>query len=115
MIKITPKDIPEVRAKLLKKQKDTCPICKNPVKGPCLDHDHKTEAVRDVLCRNCNRVEGKILHWARTVPGSNVEVLRNIAKYWIRHSINRHGYLHPGKTKRKRKKRNATARKRRST
>ena len=85
-----------------------CPICSRIITDPNLDHDHKTEAIRDVLCRNCNRVEGKILHWIRTVPGDNVELLRAIAKYWVRHGVrNRHGLLHPGKTlkrKRRRKK-----------
>ena len=103
--KITQKDIAGVRSRLLKKQRGICPICKNEVKDPNLDHDHKTGAVRDVLCRNCNRVEGKILHWVRTVPGDNVEILRRLARYWIRHNANRHGLIHPGKTTKRKRRR----------
>lgn len=102
---ITAKEIPAVREKLLKRQKGICPICKDQIKDPCLDHDHTTGAVRGVLCRNCNRVEGKVLHWVRTIKGSNVQIIRNIALYWVKHSVNRTGLLHPGKRKGKKKKR----------
>lgn len=104
MQKLQRKDIPTIRQKLLRRQRGICPICGQKVKDPVLDHDHQTEAVRDTLCRNCNRVEGKVLHWVRTIPGENVSILRSLAKYWIRHKANRHGLLHPGAPKRRRKR-----------
>lgn len=104
---ITAKDIPGVREKLLKKQKGICPICLRTIADPVLDHDHKTGAVRDTLCRNCNRFEGKVLQWANTVPLDNIELLVHLARYWRRHQVNKHSLLHPNKiTKRKRRKKN---------
>ena len=74
----------------MKKQRGICPICRNPIKHPVLDHDHRTDAVRDTVCRNCNRFEGKVLRWTNSVPGDNVELLRSLARYWIRHRVSRH-------------------------
>jgi hypothetical protein len=108
LTKITAKEIPQIRAKLLKRQKGKCPICARTIVDPVLDHDHSTGAVRDALCRNCNRFEGKVLQWAKTVPCDNVTLVRRLGAYWLRHSENKHGYLHPNKiTKRKRRKKNA--------
>lgn len=40
---------------LLKKQKACCAVCKSPFKKtPFVDHDHKTGAVRGLLCLACN-------------------------------------------------------------
>lgn len=103
--KITQKEISLIRTKLLTRQKMICPICGREISDPVLDHDHKTGAVRDTLCRNCNRFEGKVLQWANTVPLDNVELLRRLAKYWLRHKENRHGLIHPGKVNGKRKRR----------
>ena len=114
-LQISTKDIPEVRARLLRKQRGVCPICKREIKDPVLDHDHSTGSVRDTLCRNCNRFEGKILQWVRTVPLERSALLRNLIRYWERHSVNKHGLIHPGKvTKRKRRRKNGTSRSRTS-
>ena len=116
LTQISTKDIPEVRTRLLKKQKGRCPICEREIKDPVLDHDHATGAVRSTLCRNCNRFEGKVLQWVKTVPLDNIQLLKNLAKYWKRHSYNLHGLVHPGKTtKRKRRKKNASIRSKRSS
>jgi hypothetical protein len=32
-----------------------CAICGKQMNGPCVDHDHATGLVRDLLCRNCNQ------------------------------------------------------------
>jgi hypothetical protein len=52
-----------------------------------LDHDHKTGVVRDVICRNCNGIEGKIrnlcVRAGKHIP--DAEFLKNILKYWERH------------------------------
>lgn len=40
---------------LFKKQKNRCGICKENIKNhPSVDHDHKTNKVRGLLCRQCN-------------------------------------------------------------
>jgi hypothetical protein len=40
---------------LLKKQGGVCAICKKELKTPCIDHCHKTNTVRGILCHSCNR------------------------------------------------------------
>lgn len=51
---------PEGFAELLESQLGGCAICHEPHvegikgKGLCVDHCHKTGAVRGLLCRNCN-------------------------------------------------------------
>ena len=35
-------------------QKNCCAICNRLMDRPCVDHDHETEQVRDLLCKNCN-------------------------------------------------------------
>lgn len=104
--KLLSKEIKPTREKLQKQQRDQCPLCHRVLKDPCLDHDHQSGAIRAVLCRNCNRVEGKIFFWARLTGKDPVEFVRNLAKYWLKHTENRHGLIHPlhGKPK-KRKKR----------
>jgi len=42
--------------KLLEKQNNKCSICKlEAIKTLDVDHDHKTDQVRGLLCNNCNR------------------------------------------------------------
>lgn len=39
----------------MKKQKNKCPICDTKIADTFhLDHDHKTNKVRGLLCRSCN-------------------------------------------------------------
>lgn len=47
---------------LLKQQNGKCAICKNSPGGNRLDidHDHKTNIIRGLLCRSCNRFLGII-------------------------------------------------------
>lgn len=101
---LLPKEVKDVREKLARQQRQQCPLCGRLLKDPCLDHDHDTGAIRGVLCRNCNRVEGKIFFWVRTTGANPVEFLRRLARYWVKHSVNKHGLLHPshGKPKKKR-------------
>lgn len=92
-----------VRAKLLEHQKYICPLCLKSMKGakgkkPALDHDHKTGYIRDVLCLNCNGMEGKIFNLAvRCVGKANVlEFLKRLVAYLERHVVPEHGgYIHP--------------------
>jgi hypothetical protein len=39
-------------------QKNCCAICNRLMSSPCVDHDHETRTVRDLLCGNCNRALG---------------------------------------------------------
>ncbi len=54
---------------LLKKQNSVCAICKNSesskhqngkIKRLSVDHDHRTERIRGLLCMNCNIAIGKL-------------------------------------------------------
>jgi hypothetical protein len=44
----------EDRDAKLSQQKNLCMICKRLMDDPCLDHDHETKQIRDLLCKNCN-------------------------------------------------------------
>lgn len=88
-------------------------------KRPALDHCHTTGFLRDVVCINCNGVEGKVFNLARRAKaGLTVEEwLRNLLSYYERHSTPQHGGVlhHTHKTEEeKRLARNAKARKARA-
>ncbi len=53
----------EVFKEMLRTQGDGCVICSKPqTEGPrgrlCVDHDHKTNKIRGLLCHSCNRGVG---------------------------------------------------------
>lgn len=52
---------PETFENKLALQKGYCEICNRPMVDPCVDHDHSTNEVRDLLCRDCNGALG-LLH-----------------------------------------------------
>jgi hypothetical protein len=58
-------------------QNGVCAICKGEGDGKwkklCVDHDHKTGKVRQLLCRNCNMVLGQV--------GDNINLLEEMIKY----------------------------------
>ena len=122
--RIKRKDVQALTAKLLKEQGYKCPLCHGPMragskKQPVLDHDHQTGAVRGVLCRNCNGIEGKVFNLARRAKNnlSEFEWLVNLARYWKLHSTPQHGgiFHHTHKTdEEKRIERNRKARERRA-
>ena len=96
-----------VRQKLLVKQSYRCPLCDgtmfgNSKKNPALDHDHNTGYLRDVLCINCNGIEGKVFNLVRRARGTltTEERLRNLLGYYQRHSTPQHGgiFHHTHKT-----------------
>lgn len=62
---------------LKKKQKNRCGICKRRLVSPHVDHNHKTGAVRGLLCRACNSGLG-FLH-------DNVRIIRRAIKYLTQH------------------------------
>jgi heterodisulfide reductase subunit A-like polyferredoxin len=54
---------PEEYAKKAELQFNGCAICKQPCKtgrNLAIDHDHKTNVVRDLLCQRCNVVLGLV-------------------------------------------------------
>lgn len=68
---------------LLFLQGGVCAICKKPEMNPrfsCLsvDHDHRTNKVRGLLCLSCNMAIGKL--------GDNVETLLSAVDYLRSHS-----------------------------
>jgi len=101
MHRIKRTDVPTVTAALLKRQNYTCPLCKgslraNAKKDPVLDHEHKDGHVRDVLCRNCNGIEGKVYNLARRAKNdlTEKEWLANLVRYWHLHEAPQHGIQH---------------------
>jgi len=66
---------------MYKNQNGVCAICKGEGDGKwkklCVDHDHKTGKVRQLLCRNCNMVLGQV--------GDNANLLEEMIKYLQKH------------------------------
>lgn len=61
---------------ILKIQNDRCAICQRYFydgEKLCVDHDHKTNIIRGLLCRKCNQALGSF--------ANNKQVLRNAALY----------------------------------
>jgi Recombination endonuclease VII len=61
---------------LLREQGERCAICLSDdwgARGPKVDHDHETGAVRGLLCNHCNLLLGH--------AGDDVEKLRSAIKY----------------------------------
>lgn len=120
-LKIT--EVGPARDILMKRQGSVCWMCDEKLGGkigkqPVLDHCHVTGYVRDILCRNCNGMEGKVFNLARRAKqrGTEVQWLRKLLEYYERHSTPQHGgVLHPThKTENeKRLARNKKARERR--
>ena len=66
---------------MYEEQNGVCAICKGEGDGKwkklCVDHDHKTGKVRQLLCRNCNMVLGQV--------NDNVNLLSEMIKYLQKH------------------------------
>lgn len=115
--KLKAKEIKEVKLMLIEEQGGVCPLClipfsQLPSRDWCLDHDHKTGAVRGVLCRNCNGNEGRILKRV-TMSSRGKPILHWLSRlyhYLDTHKVNKTGLLHPT-FKTPAEKRAATARK----
>lgn len=67
---------------MFESQNGLCAICGNTGDGRwqklCVDHDHSTGKVRELLCRNCNMVLGQV--------GDNIQTLESMIKYLNKHS-----------------------------
>ena len=96
-------EVSQARDILLKKQDYICPLCNGLMKTlkdkrPVLDHDHNTGFLRDVLCLNCNGIEGKVFNLARRARNGMTERewLGRLLAYWMRHEKPQHGGVwHP--------------------
>jgi hypothetical protein len=122
--RIKAKDVPEYRERLLEQQNHLCPLCGGSLdpeasKNPALDHCHVTGFLRDVLCINCNAMEGKVFNLAQRAKGDLTpqQWLQNLIEYYHRHATPQHGGIlhHTHKTEEeKRLRRNVRARKARA-
>lgn len=84
---------------------EECPLCERlmstfPVANRVVDHDHKTGAIRGVMCRNCNGLEGKVFNLCvragNFIP--NIPWLRNVIQYWLDTTATPTGVYYPGTT-----------------
>ena len=96
------KEVAPARDILMKIQGKVCPLCLGKLGGrgkqPVMDHDHNTGFLRDVLCLNCNGMEGKVFNLARRAKNGATEHewLRRLLDYYERHTVPQHGgVLHP--------------------
>lgn len=93
-------EVSVVKKRLYDNQNGQCKICgtrMDALPDACLDHDHDSGLLRDVLCRNCNGIEGKIKNLVtRARRGMEYkDYLGRVILYWIRHETDRTGLYHP--------------------
>lgn len=84
--KLKHKELKAYRDIVLNKQKGIDPISLLPITDPVLDHDHKTGHVRQVLQREINAFEGKVINafnrYCRHLGASIEDVLIGLIEYW---------------------------------
>ena len=95
-------EINEVKEILLERQNYICTLCGENLsevesRNICLDHSHVTGQIRDVLCRNCNAIEGRIWNFANRAKRDRTifEWLIGMMEYIIYHEENPSGIYHP--------------------
>jgi len=64
---------PEEYNTLVIQHEGKCRICRRLDDVLCIDHNHKTDKIRGLLCHKCNTILG--------MAGDNIEVLSNAIKY----------------------------------
>lgn len=70
----------ERRNQMLDEQDGLCAICQIVLETPCVDHDHATGKVRQLLCQRCNRTLGQV--------NDNPGLLERMASYLRLHKEN---------------------------
>lgn len=114
-MKLKTNQIKAVREEMKADQSNLCMICKHPIPEgkDRLDHDHKTGAIRSVLCDGCNRLLGKIESNYKRFCVDLDAFLAGVADYVAMHRTDQTGLRHPShltddekklKAKQKRKK-----------
>jgi hypothetical protein len=97
--RLTVRQVPLVKAALLKRQEFKCDLCKEPlsVMHACLDHSHKSGLIRGVLCRNCNGIEGKVYNLANRAKKNLTPSfwLGHLILYWRKHETDQTGLYYP--------------------
>lgn len=63
--------------RMFRKQKGLCGICQMEMVKPCIDHNHTTGKVRELLCVQCNSMIGN--------AHENIQTLQNAIRYLIDH------------------------------
>ena len=122
-MRLKSKDIPALRQLIQISQGHRCKLCNvdltDPGITPCLDHDHTNGRIRGVLCRWCNRGEGKVHNIARVSKRNSTHLtwLKSLLDYWTSHAYAPREEYHPSwKTLDERKaERNAKARTKRKS
>lgn len=91
----------EAKQFLLEEQDYICALCGIDMsefdsKNIHLDHSHSTGQIRAVLCSNCNRSEGSIVHFANRSKreGTILEWLKGLIEYIEYHEQNPSGIFH---------------------
>lgn len=84
-IGMEPEQVEEMRVR----QGNLCAVCKkkNPKRDLSLDHDHKTNIVRELLCDRCNKVLG--------MAQDNTGLLLKLAEYLTKHHLRTTVYKTP--------------------
>ena len=85
--KLKYKELKAYRDNVLNKQKGIDPISLLPITDPVLDHDHRTGHVRQVLQREINAFEGKVINafnrYCRHLGISKGKTLIRLVEYWV--------------------------------
>lgn len=121
-MRLKTKDIPALRQLIQISQDHKCALCQVDLTTqgitPCMDHDHASGRLRGVLCKWCNRGEGKVLSIARSAKrnGTHMTWIRTLLDYWTSHAVCPREEFHPTwKTAEERKaERNAKAKAKRT-
>lgn len=94
---------------ILSAQGNVCAVCKQGDKVFCLDHNHKTLAVRGILCLNCNL---RVIGGARDQDWKLVNAAEYVTNPPALLAFPEGLYLDANPPKKRRKKRVQTSRKR---
>lgn len=99
MRKLKHREVAGVRDDILQEQGHKCAICTMDLSNDAavLDHCHTTGAIRGVLCRNCNGIEGKVHNLARRAKRKWTPTwwLQRLIRYWAIHATDQSGLMHP--------------------
>lgn len=72
----------------------TCRLCGNTCQNPVVDHNHRTGAIRAVICRNCNSALGAIERTFRYGIKDIVKFAEDAAVYLRLHDVDQTGLIH---------------------